>query len=195
MNDETENLPKKLAEALADYSRMTVLATDRLNQDELVILCRECIEAGADLTKGSGYSSTLLMMAAEHGLVELVRLMLESGVPVDQVGSYRKGAVLEAASNNRLDVLRLLIERGADVNIVDTEGFTPLMAAAMDGHAEAALLLVESGADADFKSPHGKAGHLAQTRGFPEIAKAIKEAKQKRQPSRRADLNFDPRSN
>lgn len=105
--------------------------------------------------KGSPYSASPLMIAAEQGLTDCIRQMLARGANVNWQNGAGTTALLEAVRNGRKNAATLLIEAGADVNVMDTNKQTPLLAALENGNYAIALLLLGHDAKANTKDVTG----------------------------------------
>lgn len=134
------------------------------------------------LANDEGYSSfcyklqSKLIKAARDGNLVDIRETLKYGanpnLPVDD--SFPP--LQTAAASGQTDALKLLLDNGAQVNQISDFENTPLNAAAAYGHSEVVKVLLERGADPCYRAAVGTAGDIARSRGYKELAEALKAA-------------------
>src|SRR5688500_7530168 len=107
------NHPSELAEALSNACF--------LGRDEVV---RALIDAGVDVTAGTGCGLDGFHWAANRGKLETVRLLISAGAPLETInmhGSTVLGTAVWSAMNEpwwgnaQLEIIKELVDAGADV--------------------------------------------------------------------------------
>jgi len=160
--------------------------------DGAVVLALE--RAGA-IDRRDTEGMTLLMRAAQSGVVTMVRALLERGAAVDaqrwvpaasasiadranffaddaeaQRPSDGWTALMLAAAAGQARTAGELLQAGADVNHRSAAGRTALMVATLYGHGALVAQLLDAGADKSLQDEHGEsAATLAETGGRVEI--------------------------
>jgi ankyrin repeat protein len=110
---------------------------------------------GADPSRSSAGSRTLLHPTAHNGHVDAVKLALEYGVDPTVRNNDGLTALHLAAGDGHVDVIGVLIDAGVPVDIPGERGLTPLLFAALGRQDCAARRLLDSGADAGARNESG----------------------------------------
>ena len=148
------------------------------------------IKDGADTNEGNRDNSTPLFAAAKSGNAEAVDILIKGGARVGHANKLGESALFIAAQSGKLNGIKALVKGGADVNQRSSDKTTALFRAAKNGHGRCVLELLRLGADKTIEGfsktrgeTGGKAGmaalttaaQLAETSGYPDIAKVIRE--------------------
>ncbi|KAL2785390.1 ankyrin repeat-containing domain protein [Aspergillus keveii] len=110
---------------------------------------------GADPSRSSAGSRTLLHPTAHNGHVDAVKLALEYGVDPTVRNNDGLTALHLAAGDGHVDVIGVLIDAGVPVDIPGERGLTPLLFAALGRQDAAARRLLDAGADACARNESG----------------------------------------
>ncbi|KAK8754259.1 hypothetical protein OTU49_015202 [Cherax quadricarinatus] len=91
------------------------------------MICKELVEAGANIEERDSYGSTPLHWAAKMGFTECCRKLLEHNASINSENSIGNTPLhlLYASGKEKPDCARLLIEYGADVNAQNKKDKTP----------------------------------------------------------------------
>lgn len=131
-------------------SRESVLALLR-NPAEL----SRALQSGTSPDTRLDNGKTLLMVAAEQGLVDATRILLERKARTDLRTSDGATAVMYAAWGGHEGVVAALADGGADLDATNGDGKTALMAAAARGHAGVTQSLIQRGVMIDRTTANG----------------------------------------
>lgn len=120
------------------------------------------IAKGVDVKAKDKKGKTVLMAAADSGMVDMAKILIDSGADLnakDQAGytALMLACLLDdkETADGRLDVVKLLVDNGADVNAKDNTGGTALGNAAFAGNSDMAKILIDKGADLNAKGGGG----------------------------------------
>jgi ankyrin repeat protein len=111
-----------------------------------------------DVSWGSYYSTTSLMIATREGHFQIVKLLVENKANIDLsygYGWYSETPLWIACKNGHFKIAELLIQNGANVNaklkdppsVGDERRPTPSLVACANGHLKILKLLIENGLD------------------------------------------------
>ncbi|KFZ10879.1 hypothetical protein V502_07874 [Pseudogymnoascus sp. VKM F-4520 (FW-2644)] len=142
-------------------------------------VCRDLIEAGADINATYGpLSTTPVGFAAKFGYDDIAELLLSRGAKVDINDSDGHPPIYVAVVTEHVRVCQILLAFGADARFktVDTER-TLLAITTIDGNLPMVKLLLEYHADLDDQDTYGwtPIGHAA-FKGFVDICRVLIDA-------------------
>jgi ankyrin repeat protein len=131
-----------------------------------VAVCRQLVEAGADIEFRGQHQYTPLHHAAEDGKVGLVALLMQRGADTRALDAELRTPIMVACINQQLLCVQALLPH-ADLDHPNKYGCSLLHMAAFDGgpavlevilprYIEAGLVDIPSGVDADNKVPAGR---------------------------------------
>jgi len=146
------------------------------------------LEHGADANDSSGHpdgarrNHSVLMWAADQGLIEVVKQLVAKGAQVNTRNSRGQTALMEVAgsrgvdTSGRIEIVRFLIASGAEINAASNAGWTALMRAADTGEDQIVRMLLELGAQRDAKNEDGQTAlALAKNNGHHPTVRALTE--------------------
>lgn len=113
------------------------------------------VNAGADISAGTGYGATPLEWALHNQNPEYVRLLLAYGAKVNNGHQGRETLLFPAVRASTPEIVGLLIKHGADINYQAPKRKTPLMAAVWANKPENVEVLIKAGADINLKDERG----------------------------------------
>lgn len=121
-------------------------------------------------------SSTALIIASAHSMIDNVEVLLKEGADPDLVNSDGQTALNQAVATGCLENIQLLLSYGADVNEL-VRGVSPLMVAVENGErAEGKIILnflLNQGADINAEDGYGTALWSAIAEENLEIVKLL----------------------
>ncbi len=131
--------------------------------------------------------------AAFSGQTAVVRFLLEQGADVNARDSYGGSPLYNAISAylpfleskyDPIETIRFLLDHGADVNIKQRHGWTPLMLAADVNRKDLVQMLLAKGAEVqETNHDNDSALMIAEKKGNAAIARLLKQAEARVQPS------------
>ena len=142
-------------------------------------VCRDLIEAGADLNATYGPLSTSPVgFAAKFGYEDIAELLLSRGARVDINDSEGHPPIYVAVVTEHVRVCQLLLAFGADARFKTEDTLRTLLAiTTIDGNLPMVNLLLEYHADLDDPDTYGwtPIGHAA-FKGFVDICRVLVDA-------------------
>ena len=131
------------------------------------------LKHGADVNKTRGYSTTILMTAAENVLnSKVIDELLKAGADVNAVNKHGQTVLMRAAiCNPNPEIIRMLIASGADVHFCGKHGNTILMMAAAENPNPFVIReLVRAGIDVNAVNNLGETALIIAVQNYSEYA-------------------------
>ena len=123
------------------------------------------------------YNESLVMLAAQNGLLEPLSLLIEAGADLNWRNYKQSTALILASEAGYFQIVKLLIEGQALIDLTNIEQGSALMLAAQNGHTKIVKLLLEKNAQLDLRHQTGTTAlMLACFRGYAAIAKLLIKA-------------------
>ena len=139
-----------------------------------LVIVKQLIRAGADVSTVSRQRRTCLHLAASYGLPDIVRYLV--GLPevdVNHVDTNGRTALHDAS----VDVVQVLVDVGADIEVRDNEGRSPLLSSTSDSYSGKLAIvkqLVEAGAGVRTLDTEGRTClHLAVYYGHSDVVRYL----------------------
>ena len=111
-------------------------------KENRVMIAKNLLDCGADVSLGDDKRRTALFLAAEYGRTELIKLIPKQRVPLECNMSNTLTPLHIASKMGHEEVVLYLLEAGANVNKQDPFGATALKLAAGGGHEAVVKTLV-----------------------------------------------------
>lgn len=155
-----------------DVRRHTPIIDDRDEVGQFFINFESCDLNPYSLGFSFKNGATVLIIAANKGLVSFVRELIIRGADIQAEDFDNWTALLCASKNGHTEIVHILVEQGADIEHRDMGGWTALMWASYRGHTAIAEFLLDKGADI-FAHGNYHLGSLlwASGRGHTEIVR------------------------
>lgn len=113
------------------------------------------LQQGADPNERNSVAETVLMAAADAGMVDIAMLLIKSGADVNSQDISGMTALMKAVSEGYPELAAMLIQKGANLEAKEEEGETALMYAVIYGQTEIVELLLKAGANVNALSNDG----------------------------------------
>lgn len=116
-----------------------------------------CLNACPDLVSQriEETNDSLLIVAAQRGILSAVQILLERGAPLDDCNAKGNSAFWVACFAGHLPVAQYLADRGADIHRRNEKGNAPLYGPCTRGGKNMAEFLISRGADVEAVNENG----------------------------------------
>lgn len=138
-------------------NNLNILLTESLknfngNEDQLIKYISNLVEKGADISAIDENGTTLLMIAAELGLIKISKYLINHGIGVNIIDNNGKSALSYAGYNEQEEIVKAILEEESfDIAAVDSDGVTVLMVAIELGLTQDAKNLIDKGVDLNLR--------------------------------------------
>ena len=118
--------------------------------------------------------NTLLMKAAQEGVLPIVELLIQNECSLDKQNNEGVSALMMAAENGHKEVADYLIRQGAELDFSDISGETALMKAIQNNHEEIVFSLLDAQADVNIENQFNQTPLIiASYQGQADLVKAL----------------------